>query len=201
MIDSSILSYSIAVYFTQFRTRACMPDDFQCSGIVLDSRALSFVLIISYSVRCIYLPWLGASEVFSCVSRSVHTFRILWLCADANLAQEFVHGAELVTLHNLSVWEMRTSSVLSLRFKTKNGSGKEASLTFISFTELGLRIVRTVISDKGPWRVLGHLCRWRWGCCVALKLQDPITQRRSVIYQNNWILLSYTAVETSKLNH
>jgi len=54
MIDSSILSYSSAAYFTQFRTRG-MPDNFLFSDDVLDFRAQSFVLIISYLVRCVYL--------------------------------------------------------------------------------------------------------------------------------------------------
>lgn len=58
-----------------------------------------------------------------------------------------------------------------------NGSGEEASLIFISFTELDWLYVGTVISDKGPWRVLGRLCRCRWGRCIALKFQDAITQR------------------------
>jgi hypothetical protein len=90
---------------------------------------------------------------------------------------------------------------MSLCFKTNNGSGKEASLIFISFTELGLLIVRAVILDKGPGRVLGHLCRCRWGRSIALKFQDAITQRAVSYTRKNLILLNHTDAKTSKLNH
>ena len=51
--------------------------------------------------------------------------------------------------------------------------------------QLSLLMVRTVILDKCLGRVLGHLYRLRWWRCVALNLEDPITQRRDVISRKN----------------
>jgi hypothetical protein len=64
-----------------------------------------------------------------------------------------------------------------------------------------LLIVRAVILDKGPGRVLGHFCRCSWGRCIALKFQDAITQRAVSYTRKNLVLLSHTAAKTSKLNH